>query len=296
MVNGHMVPYAWPVPPGQTEPPRWTGQGFQLCDTLTPVLSYAAGRSATTDAPTAFYAEAGATHFMDRASRRRALGQLCRYVSRERPVILDAGCSFGFMVREIRAQFPNALVIGSDVAREPLDELARHTTDVPLLQFDLVTCPLPETSVDAVLLLNVLEHIDDERSALRQLYRILKPGGVLVIEVPAGPDLYDVFDRLLQHHRRYTLAGLCGLLEETHFRILNQSHLGCLVYPGFWLVKRRNRRFLSERSAARIQRVTENIRYAKSSRLVHGIMCAELRLGAHLSYPFGIRCLVTCAK
>ena len=103
--------------------------------------------------------------------------------------------------------------------------------------------------MDAVVTLNVLEHIDDDERALRQIHRILKPGGLAVIEVPAGPQLYDVYDKLLMHHRRYTLCGLSRLARTVGFELLTQSHLGVFVYPAFWLVKQRNKRFLSEAEA-----------------------------------------------
>ena len=115
----------------------------------------------------------------------------------------------------------------------PLAALALSMPDVPLLQFDLTTCPLPGESLDAVVLLNVLEHIPDDTAALRQIYRVLKPGGIAVIEASTGPHSYDVYDKLLLHCRRYALAGLRNLATSVGFRIVEQSHLGCFVYPGF---------------------------------------------------------------
>jgi len=191
---------------------------------------------------------------------------------------------------------PQAFVIGADYIRGPLEQLAADMPDVPLLQFDLTTCPLPEQSVDAVVLLNVLEHIQDDAMAMRQLSRVLKPGGVVVIEVPAGPHSYDVYDKLLLHYRRYTLAGLRNLAEGTGFQIVEQSHLGFFVYPGFWLVKQRNKRFLSEQEALQRQIVAKNIHRTERSRLFDLLMRVELTLGRWVSYPCGIRCLLTCIK
>ncbi len=62
-------------------------------------------------------------------------------------------------------------------------------------------------------MLNVLEHIRGDALALRQVHRILRPGGVVVIEVSAGPKLYDVYDELLMHHRRYRLPSLARTLR-----------------------------------------------------------------------------------
>ncbi len=109
---------------------------------------------------------------------------------------------------------------------------------MPLLQFDLRDCPLPDNSVDAVLMLNVLEHIDHDGLAMHHVRRVLRPGGVAVIEVPAGPELYDVYDELLMHYRRYTARGLRSLIEGCGLEVVRFTHLGALLYPAFYVVKR----------------------------------------------------------
>jgi SAM-dependent methyltransferase len=239
---------------------------------------------------------AGSSHFIDLASRQHALEQLHSHVRGVSPVILDIGCSSGFMLRLAREHVPHAFVIGSDYVLGPLRQLAADMPDVPLLQFDLVKCPLPPNSVDAVTLLNVLEHIQDDAAAMRQVCRILKPGGAAVIEVPAGPGLYDVYDKLLLHHRRYTLSGLNQLASGAGFQIANQSHLGFFIYPGFWFAKQRNKRFLPQGEDVHQQVVARNIRETGGSRFLDVLMRIELLLGRWLFYPFGIRCLMTCLK
>lgn len=289
--------YPWPLPPGYTEKPVWIGHGFRIGHALVPILSYEVGSSGWSDELTRFHEEtAGSGHFIDSASRQHALEQCGRHVKGGSPVILDVGCSSGFMLRLIRKSLPHASVIGSDVVRGPLEQLAAKMPDMPLLQFDLVHCPLPDNSIDAVVLLNVLEHIQDDGAAMRQVHRILKPGGIVVIEVPAGPHLYDVYDKLLLHCRRYPLAALHGLVKNAGFQIIKRSHLGFFLYPGFWLVKQRNKRLLSQEKALQQRIVEENIRDTGNSRLLNAIMRIELFLGRWVSYPFGIRCLVTCIK
>ena len=291
--------YPWPPPADSSvlDRPIWTGRGFLLGNAISPILSYGAGASGWNDELTEFHEEtAGADHPIDRASQQYALEQLQRYVRGECPVILDAGCSSGFMLRLIRESLPHVSVIGSDVVRGPLGQLAATMPDIPLLQFDLVHCPLPDNSIDAVVLLNVLEHINDDAAAVRQVYRILKPGGIAVIEVPAGPNLYDVYDKLLLHCRRYSLGALRSLVKNMGFQIAEQSHLGFFAYPGFWLVKRRNKRLLSREKALQRRIVEQNIRDTGNSRLLNATMRIELFLGRWVSYPFGIRCLVTCIK
>jgi len=291
------VLYPWPSPSGYLEKPSWSGKGFLIGSSHLPILAYEVGSSGWTNELTRFHEEtAGSNHFIDRASRMHALQQLVRYMKEPNPVVLDAGCSSGFMLRVLREHLPHAFVIGSDYVRGPLEKLVVDMPDVPLLHFDLVRCPLPEKSIDGIVLLNVLEHIQDDKAAVFQLHRVLKPGGIVVIEVPAGPQLYDVYDKLLLHCRRYTLAGLRRLVECAGFHVVEQSHLGFFVYPGFWLVKQRNKRFLSEGEVVQQQVVARNMNSTEKSRLLDMIMRIELMLGRWVSYPIGIRCLLTCVK
>jgi len=293
-----MIDYPWAPPPGCSEMPVWTGRGFRLGDTLVPILSYDVGSSSGwTDDLTRFHEEtAGSSHFIDQASRQHALEQLHKHVKGKSPVILEVGCSSGFMLRLVREHLPHMFVMGSDYVRKPLEQLAIKMPDIPLLQFDLIKCPLPDNSIDALVLLNVLEHIQDDAAAMRQVRRILKPGGIVVIEVPAGPSLYDVYDKLLLHCRRYSLTALHGLVKNAGFQIIKRSHLGVFVYPGFWLVKQRNKRFLSREKMLQQQIVEQNIRDTGNSHLLNAMMRIELFLGRWVSYSFGIRCLMTCVK
>lgn len=292
------INYPWPALPNQTHEPVWTGHGFEADNQKIAVLSYPGGSSGWTDDLTNFHADtADSNHFIDRASRQNAVNQLVKHLAGvEAPVIMEIGCLAGLTLRQIRETMPQAFVIGADYVREPLEQLAITMPDVPFIQFDLVKCPLPDNSLDAVVLLNVLEHIENDGEALRQLYRILKPGGIAVIEVPAGPNLYDVYDKLLMHHRRYALGQLIKLTRSAGFQTLQRSHLAFFLYPGFWLVKQRNKRFLSQKDAVQEQVVAKNIRSTKNNRLFDTLMKTELTLGKRLSYPFGIRCLITCKK
>ena len=63
----------------------------------------------------------------------------------------------------------------------------------------------------------VLEHLDDDAAAAAELHRVLRPGGLLVVTVPANPYRYDWTDRWAGHRRRYTVPGLAGLLEDAGF-------------------------------------------------------------------------------
>jgi len=77
----------------------------------------------------------------------------------------------------------------------------------------------PDAARDAVIMINVLEHIADDRDVLREFHRILRPGGHLLIFVPALMALYSPLDRLFGHHRRYHRGELVEKVAAAGFRI-----------------------------------------------------------------------------
>jgi 2-polyprenyl-3-methyl-5-hydroxy-6-metoxy-1,4-benzoquinol methylase len=287
----------FPAPPGCSEAAIWTGNGFLVDGNSTPILSYeVVGSFAWTDELTEVHEEeAGDDHYIDRASRRHAADQLARYVA-PGGTIMDIGCSSGFFLSLLRQRFPDCLIMGADCVRGPLEQLSSVMPGIPLLQFNLAACPLPDRSFDGLALLNVLEHIEDDVAAVRHLQRILKPGGIAVIEVPAGPHLYDVYDRELLHFRRYRMADLLELLRAAGLEILERSHLGIFLYPAFQMVKKRNQKYLSASPEVRREVVKCSMRRANSNAAMHAILNLEAKLRRWIYYPAGIRCLVTCRK
>jgi SAM-dependent methyltransferase len=288
--------FPWPDVHGA--PAAWTGRGFIVGGQPQRVLDYEPGDSGWSEDLTQFHEDIAGegTHPIDVASRQRARRALKRHVHTPNPVLLEAGCSSGFLLRELEVEWPNALVIGSDYIRGPLDRLSQTLPTLPLLRFDLVKCPLPSASVDAVVLLNVLEHIEDDAGAMAQTTRLLKPGGVAVIEVPAGPELFDVYDKYLHHYRRYRLHDLCRLVEQAGLSVVERSHLGFLLYPAFAFVKRRNRRWLDAPEATQREVVAKNISSSGQGPLLRWATAIEERFAAQVSYPFGIRCVVSAVK
>jgi SAM-dependent methyltransferase len=289
---------ALPPPPGMSEAPVWTGAEFRLGGDSRRVLAFDLGQSGWSEELFTLHQEqVGGDHFMDVASRRHALEALDRFLPGQGGVILEVGCSGGYFLGDLVAARPEAEIIGADYTLGALEHLGRRLSGIPLLQFDLTRCPLPDASVDAVVLLNVLEHIERDDVAVAQLRRILRPGGVMIAEVPAGPSLYDAYDKHLMHFRRYGMPGFRALVEGGGFEILEQSHLGFFLYPPFWLTKKLNRLRPPATDAKAEQLVEASMSATRRTGGVgHAIMTTEawLRRAAYL--PFGIRCLVTARR
>jgi len=287
-----------PPPPGSNDVPIWTGTDFRLDGSNRRVLAFDVGESGWSEALFELHQDhVGDDHFADVASRRHTLLELDRWLPDRGGVILEVGCSGGYFLRDLAAARPSAEIIGADFALGALEHLGRALAAVPLLQFDLTRCPLPDASVDAVVLLNVLEHIQHDDIAIAQLHRILRPGGVMIAEVPAGTSLFDAYDRHLMHFRRYDMPGFLDLVEGGGFEVVTRSHLGFWLYPLFWLTKKRNRLWPPPTEMAAEHLVESAMATTRRvGGLGHAVMGLEAWLRSRAYLPFGIRCLVTARK
>jgi hypothetical protein len=88
---------------------------------------------------------------------------------------------------------------------------------------------------DSCVCLNVLEHIDDDHQALDRMTSLLTRGGIIVVLVPAFPDLYGPIDRNLGHYRRYTRESLSAVVYEVGLRIRKMHYVNCVGLVGWWL-------------------------------------------------------------
>jgi len=184
--------------------------------------------------------ESSREHFLDVATRRAMLGQLGPLPCR--PVLADVGCSTGHLLADLQAGHPDATLIGVDLIAAGLRKAHALVPHARLLQADACALPLRDASVDVALSANLLEHVADDVCALAELHRVLRPGARAVLVVPTGPGLYDYYDRFLGHERRYARGELAEKASGVGFEVIADTHLGWLLYPPFWLVKKRNRR------------------------------------------------------
>jgi SAM-dependent methyltransferase len=277
----------------------WNGTSFDANGIKTRVLAYDVSPSGWTDALTQLHDKVGeGDHFIEAASRRHTLNEVKRAIQRPQSVLLEIGVSSGVLLRELLVNFPEHDIVGADYTRGTLNLLGAKVQGVPLLQFDLTRCPLPNDCIDVVIALNVLEHIADDGKAVAELFRILKPGGHAVVEVPTGPSLYDVYDRALMHHRRYTLRGLVDLFERAGFRIERRSHLGCTIYPAFYVCKRLNQlRYNGSNPTNEREFVSDLIVTSGRARIFGKLALRfEEKIRRYFPVPWGIRCLLSAEK
>lgn len=295
-----LTEFAFP-PTAKGEPaPVWNGAAFAVGPATRRVVAYDVGESGWSDDLTALHEHASeeGRHFIDIASREAAIEALKGLAAGS--VVLEVGVSSGHFIDALRKARPDLEIIGADYTLGTLHKAAERLGDVPLLQMDLTRASLPDACVDAIVILNVLEHIEDDRAAIRNCFRMLKLGGRLVVEVPAGPWLYDNYDRALMHFRRYTAGDLKSKLKAAGFHIRKFTHLGFFVYPAFAGVKFLGKMLNPKPKASDSERakgVTDVIETTSSvSPVGTVVMRTERALGGAVSYPFGVRCWAICTR
>jgi len=148
--------------------------------------------------------------------------------------ILDVGCGTGINLIYLkrRANF----VIGIDSSKEAIDfcKLRGHKT---LCQADILSLPLKDNSIDIILALDVLEHIDNDELAISELHRVLKPKGKLFITVPAFKFLWSKHDEIHHHYRRYTKIELVNKIKKYNFSIPKSSYTNMFIFPIVFAVR-----------------------------------------------------------
>jgi SAM-dependent methyltransferase len=142
----------------------------------------------------------------------------------------EPGC-----IAQLKERYPNSLSLQAlvgDVSDANFSGLARY-------------------SLDSCVCLNVLEHISDDRGALRRMASVLVPGGVIALMVPAFPGLYGPIDSRLGHFRRYTRKSLYQCAASAGLTVRQAHYLNFAGFFGWWANARIFQR--DEQSAAQIK-------------------------------------------
>jgi SAM-dependent methyltransferase len=242
------------------------------------------------------HVESSRVHFIDVWTRRAMLARLGALPAS--PTVVDIGCSTGYLLEDLRASVPAASLIGVDLVAGGLRKAHQHVPEATLLRADACALPLGDSSADAIVSANLLEHVPDDRQALSEMRRILRPGARAVVVVPVGPGNYDYYDRFLGHERRYARGELAGKARAAGLVVLEDVFLGAPLYPGFWLVKQLNRRRRDHLQGPELEaRVRHDIARTNDSRLGHLACHLEERLLAWgIAPPFGIRGLTVLSN
>jgi SAM-dependent methyltransferase len=152
--------------------------------------------------------------------------------------LLEIGCGTGFVLSSIASGFPGRRLVGSEQFVNGLYFARQRVSGVDCVQMD--ACRIPyEKEFDVVGAFDVLEHIEDDRTALSNIYRAIKPGGGVVISVPQHNWLWSALDEYSCHVRRYGATGLHAMVRSIGFNILRSTSFVSLLLPAMLISRRR---------------------------------------------------------
>ena len=201
--------------------------------------------------------------------------------------LLDAGCGTGLLTKTIDKTYKVTAIDTNDLSlsltrkRKPRAVILKANIEKRL--------PFPAHSFGAMTLLDVLEHVDDNK-ALRQLTRVLKPGGIATFTVPAYPCLFSYWDILHQHKRRYTLGHMKNLLLKYGFSVTHASYFNTMLFP-FILLIRLVKTFGQRKQTTDCYEMPE-----RANTILMKLFRRETRFAVHHTIPFGLSLLVIAKK
>lgn len=144
--------------------------------------------------------------------------------------VLDAGCGTGGLLRRLRGSRPQWTLTGLDFS--PLAcELARERTGGEVVQGSIAAMPFADAAFDAITSCDVVCQVAEPAQAVREFYRVLRPGGFVVLTMPAYPWMYSYHDREVGNLRRYSRGEVDALLREAGFRAVRSTYWNTLLFP-----------------------------------------------------------------
>ncbi len=165
-------------------------------------------------------------HFWYRA-KRELIGIVFVKHSIKKMLILEVGCGAGGQLGTLSMH--GNKVVGTDVNTKALDEAKKRGFDV--FYQDIQEEVSDVGLYDVVCAFDVLEHIENDNLALKNIYKLLKPGGLFVFTVPAFKFLFSGHDKYLQHYRRYSMKGLKQQLLNNRLILIDSNYWNFILFP-----------------------------------------------------------------
>jgi SAM-dependent methyltransferase len=196
--------------------------------------------------------------------------------------ILDAGCGTGGVLAALSRR---GEAVGVDPDPGAAAAAAERVPGADVRVADAAALPFGDAAFDVVCCLDVVEHVDDDRAVLRELRRVTRPGGRLVLTVPALPRLWSGHDVAAGHRRRYRRAALLDAARDAGWAAERVTHFNTLLLPVAAAMRLADRR--PARARSHLARGPRRLRPA-----VGAALRAEARaLHAGLRLPVGLSLL-----
>jgi SAM-dependent methyltransferase len=218
-------------------------------------------------------------------------------VVESRPLrILDAGCGTGYMLSWLRRYSRSGQVVGVDVSRDALD-FSRRRSERLLIQASVAGLPLPSNTFDLVLSFEVLDWFAPDHAAMpfSELARVLKPGEILLVRLPAFQLLYSDHDRAIRTVHRYSREELVQCLGAQGLTLVRATYANTLLFP-VAVVWRWLHRFSGRKTGSDVKPLPKLIRWLNPVFAgILGIEAAWLRR-TRWRLPFGLSVIALARK
>ncbi|HEV8426366.1 MAG TPA: class I SAM-dependent methyltransferase [Pyrinomonadaceae bacterium] len=204
--------------------------------------------------------------------------EICRQVTDRRPRILDVGCGTGANLLML-SKYGDAE--GVDVSEDALAFCRERGLDKVRLGAG-EELPYEDATFDLVTAFDVVEHMDDDLAGLREMRRVLRPGGRVLLFVPTFMFLWGVQDDVSHHRRRYRLPELQRVLEEAGFEMERATYANITFFLPILLVRKLMR-------LTGIKTESENkITVSALNGVLGRVFGAESWLLRYMNLPFGV--------
>ena len=226
--------------------------------------------------------------------RRRILSSVLRQLTPpQRPLLVaDVGCGMGSTLGML-SEF--GTVVGIDTSPTALS-FSRERGHPMLVAGSLPGLPFADESFDVVCALDVIEHIDDDFTAAKELWRVCKPGGLLLITVPAYQWLWSEHDDVNEHKRRYTRPRLRESFAQVPVEYLKLSYMNTWLAPPVMLVRWVKRMFRKTPKRSAELKSDVYMLPRPINRALERLFASEAIWLRHGSLPFGISVLCAARK
>ena len=205
--------------------------------------------------------------------------------------ILDIGCGTGAMLDELK---PFGTVVGADFSPEALQFCVTRGAPAELARADVRRLPFADGAFDVVTAMDIIEHIDDDKAAASEIFRVLKPGGRLLVTVPAFSSLWSEHDEALHHFRRYTTPRLQDLFQRVGLHVQKISYTVTALFLPIWAYRQLSNMLPKQRGSekkANLIHFTGPVNQALLS-----LSQWETRLVQTVRLPFGVSVVCVAEK
>jgi SAM-dependent methyltransferase len=227
------------------------------------------------------------SHWWFRARREIILDQMRLHAPRPAMGLLDVGTGTGGNLLYFQEELPQTACAGIDP--DPTARLFCDRLGLDVREGTAEHLALPDGSVDIVTAIDVLEHVEDDRRAASEMARVLRPGGLAVVAVPAYMWMWGPHDELNQHKRRYVRSQAEELLTVAGLGVVRSTYYNTLLLPGAALVKTKER-------LSRTHTAEERIPSRPVNWVLYRVFWSERHLLRHFTLPFGGSILVLARK